>query len=61
MQPRKVAMEKLCGVTNTTDKFIRMALIDRYGEPGTKKAPGPLFGISGHLWSALAVAVTVTI
>ena len=59
MQPRKKAMEKLCGITNTTDKFIRMALIDRYGEVGTKRSPGPLFGISGHLWSALAVAVTV--
>ena len=24
---------------------------------GTKKAPGPLYGVSGHAWSALAVAV----
>ena len=28
------------------------------GKPGTKKQPGPLYGISGDLWSALAVAVT---
>ena len=39
------------------DKFIRQALIDRIGPQGTKKNPGPLFGITGHKLSALAVAV----
>jgi len=24
---------------------------------GTKKTPGPLYGVSGHAWQALAVAV----
>ena len=30
---------------------------DRKMAVGTKKAPGPLHGISGHLWPALAVAL----
>lgn len=57
MCPRKEIKRHLCGNTTTNDKYIRMALIDRYGEPGTKRSPGKLYGISGHLWSALAVAV----
>jgi len=48
----------LCGTMKAKDANIRQALIDRYGIPGTKKSPGPLFGVSSHLWSALAVAVT---
>jgi hypothetical protein len=59
MQPRKEVKLALCGNTTTNSKYIRMALIDRYGDTGTKKTPGPLYGISGHLWSALAVAVTI--
>ena len=58
MIPRKEVKRCLCGNTTTNDKYIRMALIERFGEVGTKKNPGRLFGISGHLWSALAVAVT---
>jgi hypothetical protein len=56
MIPRKDIKRHLCGNTTTNDKYIRQALIDRIGEVGTKKNPGPLFGISGHLWAALAVA-----
>lgn len=58
MIPRKDIKRHLCGNTTTNDKYIRQALIDRFGEVGTKRQPGPLFGISGHLWAALAVAVT---
>ncbi|MBA7561101.1 hypothetical protein ES708_02736 [subsurface metagenome] len=52
----------LCKTTRAKDTNIRQALIDRFG-PGKEKAigkkasPGPLFGISGDMWSALAVAV----
>lgn len=46
----------LCGSARAKDANIRQALIDKLGVVGTKKAPGPLYGISGHLWSALAVA-----
>jgi hypothetical protein len=48
----------LCGSMRAKDGNIRQALLDRYGEVGTKKAPGPMFGMSGDLWSALAVATT---
>lgn len=48
----------LCHNTRAKDGNIRQALIDRFGKCGTKKKPGPLYGISGDLWSALAVAVT---
>lgn len=48
----------LCGSMRAKEKNIRQALIDRFGPPGTKKNPGPLYGCSGHVWSALAVAVT---
>lgn len=56
--PRKAIKQNLCGNTTTNDKYVRQALIDRFGEVGTKKNPGPLFGISGHCWAALAVSVT---
>jgi hypothetical protein len=36
---------------------VRQALIDRLGLQGTKKAPGPTYGIKSHEWAALAVAV----
>jgi len=47
----------LCHDSRAKDGNIRQALIDRYGPPGTKKAPGTLYGITKDLWSALAVAV----
>ncbi len=46
----------LCHTMKAKDPNIRQALIDKHGPVGTKKAPGKLFGISGHLWAALAVA-----
>jgi hypothetical protein len=36
---------------------VRQALIDRLGPQGTKKNPGPTYGMRSHLWAALAVAV----
>lgn len=36
---------------------MRQALIDRFGAPSTKKAPGLLYGVSSHMWAALALAV----
>lgn len=58
---RKDVKLHLCGSMRAKDANIRQALIDRFGGPaaiGKKKSPGPLFGISGDVWSALAVAVT---
>ena len=48
----------LCHDSRAKDANIRQALIDRFGAPGTKKAPGLTYGISGDMWAALGVAVT---
>lgn len=45
----------LCGTTQAKDANIRQALIDIYGPPGTKKAPGGTYGVKSHAWAALAV------
>jgi len=62
---RKVKMN-LCNSMQAKDKNIRQALLSRFPatgggktpQVGTKNSPGPLYGVSGHLWAALAVAVT---
>ena len=46
----------ICHSAKAKDGNIRQALIDEYGPAGTKKAPGPTYGISGDMWAALAVA-----
>ena len=55
---RKAIKSHLCNTTQAKDKDIRAALVDRFGEPGTRKNPGPTYGITGDEWSSLAVAVT---
>lgn len=55
---RKEVVLHLCNNPRGNDSSVRQALIDKLGAPGTKKNPGPTYGISGHLWQALAVAVT---
>lgn len=60
---RKDVKMHLCGRANAKDANIRQALMDRYGPGraaaiGTKRNPGPLYGISGDEWAALAVGVT---
>lgn len=58
---RRAVKLNLCGQARAKDPNVRQALIDRYGGPaaiGRKATPGPLYGITGDLWSALAVAVT---
>lgn len=53
----------LCHSAKAADKNVRRALIDMYG-PGDAKAigkkatPGPLYGVTGHVWQALGVAIT---
>jgi hypothetical protein len=53
----------LCGQTRAKDANVRQALIDRYGGKdkaiGKKASPGPCYGMSGDVWQALALAVTV--
>jgi len=48
----------LCHSSRAKDANIRQALIDRLGAQGTKKSPGPTYGIVADEWAALAVAVT---
>lgn len=47
----------LCHSAKAKDSNVRQALIDRFGPQGTKKNPGPTYGMKGDLWAALAVAV----
>jgi len=63
---RKQIVTTICGNPTANDSDIRQALIGRFPatgagkrpQIGTKKKPGPLYGIHKDLWSALAVAVT---
>ncbi|TAL42599.1 MAG: hypothetical protein EPN91_07925 [Salinibacterium sp.] len=58
---RRSVKVAICGDTKAKDTNIRQALIDRFGGAkaiGTKAAPGPLYGITKDVWSALAIAVT---
>lgn len=62
---RKDVKLHLCGSLRAKDSNIRQALLDRFPrtgggktpQVGTKAQPGPLYGVSSHAWSALAVAV----
>lgn len=51
----------VCGSRAARDPNVRAALIDRFGGAlaiGTKRMPGPLYGVVEDMWAALAVAVT---
>jgi hypothetical protein len=52
----------LCGSMRAKDANIRQAILDRFGGKvaaiGRKAAPGPLYGLRGHEYAALAVALT---
>ena len=56
--PRKDVKMHLCGTPKAKDPNIRQALIDLLGPQGTKKSPGPTYGVKSHIWAALGVAVT---
>jgi hypothetical protein len=61
--PRIKVRSYLCHSAKAGDSNVRQALIDRYG-PGKEKAiglkasPGPLYGLTGHAWAALGLAIT---
>ena len=55
---RREVKSEICGDQRAKDANIRQALIDRLGEPGIKRRPGPTYGVAGDAWAALAVAVT---
>jgi hypothetical protein len=59
---RKRVAGTICGNARANDSNIRTALLDRFGgsdAKGTKKNPGPLYGVANDVWSSLALAVTL--
>jgi hypothetical protein len=56
-QEVKAALQ--CSIT-AGDGDVRQALIALIGPPGTKRAPGPAYGVTSHAWQALAVAVAAS-
>mgnify|MGYP003803550571 CR=1 FL=1 len=62
---RREVKLSLCGICNAKDANVRQALLDHFGPGrasavGTRGTPGPLYGVCGDGWSALAVAVAWT-
>lgn len=60
---RKDVKMFLCGSMKAKDANIRQAIMDMYGSDrkivlGTKKNPGPLYGMSKDVWAAMGVALT---
>lgn len=63
---RKDVKLHLCQSPRAKDANVRQAIIDLFPatgggktpQIGTKKQPGPLYGMSSHVWSALGVALT---
>ncbi len=58
---RRHVKQHLCHTARATDSNIRQAILDRFGGEkaiGKKATPGPLYGIKGHEFAALAVALT---
>lgn len=63
---RKDVKTHLCGTSKAKDANVRQAILDLYPRTGggakpqigTKKLPGPLYGVASHAMAALAVALT---
>lgn len=63
---RKDVKMHLCGTPHAKDTNVRQAIIDLYPasgggkrpQIGTKKKPGPLYGVTSHSWAAIGVALT---
>ena len=63
LMPRQQVKLHICKSPKANDAAIRQALLDRFGPGkdravGTKKQPGPLFGLKADIWQALALGLT---
>lgn len=54
---RKDEKIHICGSMKAKDANIRQALIDRFGEVGTKNNQGFFYGFKADIWTAFAIAV----
>lgn len=54
---RKTIVSHVCGVATAKDSNVRQAVMDHFGAPGTKKSPGPTYGVTKDCWAALGVAI----
>lgn len=65
---RTTVKREICGQTRAKDANVRQAIIDMFTgvedggkvpQIGTKKNQGPLYGVKSHVWSALAVGISL--
>lgn len=67
LMPRRYAKKSLALAPNARDRDVRQSLMERFAASGqtgtgdvspigTLRHPGPLYGMKGHCWDALAVA-----
>jgi len=56
--PRMDVKMHICHDSRAKDGNIMQALIDRFGNKGTKAKPGWFYGFCGDVWQAYALAVT---
>lgn len=62
--PRPDCAQRLVGQRSAKDSQMVAATYARFGAKslteakGTKKFPGPLYGVTEHVWSAIAVGLT---
>ena len=57
--PRTQVKIHHCGRASAKDPNVSAALREKYGEKGTKKAPGYFYLVSSHAWQAFAVGAYV--
>ena len=60
MIPYREVSQHFCRIVGAKETFVKRAIIEKYGDPGTKSKPGKLYGTKGHGWSALAVCIVAS-
>ncbi|MGN6223687.1 hypothetical protein [Pseudoxanthomonas sp.] len=54
---KRLEVKKALGLMGSAkDKDVNGAILALVGPKGTKRAPGPTYGVSSHAWAALGVA-----